>query len=180
MRKRGTYRVRGPGGGQQPALSCIPQEQHAFGTRVSLPTGYQGWALQVPVTGSALSVSPRPLKASPSGPGIPYPETGHEHPRPIGTHTHTTHTHKCCDLPLLHCLSPLPPRLSISRCCDRKSCGNRNETPSDPVIIDRYRLGRGLGAAGPRQAGLSQSTVVAPGRNRSAHPHFHPHVGGTH
>lgn len=24
-----------------------------------------------------------------------------------------------------------------SRCCDKKSCGNRNETPSDPVIIDR-------------------------------------------
>ncbi|KAL8206505.1 UNVERIFIED_CONTAM: hypothetical protein K2H54_006450, partial [Gekko kuhli] len=23
------------------------------------------------------------------------------------------------------------------RCCDKKSCGNRNETPSDPVIIDR-------------------------------------------
>lgn len=26
----------------------------------------------------------------------------------------------------------------FSRCCDKKSCGNRNETPSDPVIIDRY------------------------------------------
>ena len=25
----------------------------------------------------------------------------------------------------------------FSRCCDKKSCGNRNETPSDPVIIDR-------------------------------------------
>jgi len=25
-----------------------------------------------------------------------------------------------------------------SRCCDKKSCGNRNETPSDPVIIDRW------------------------------------------
>lgn len=24
-----------------------------------------------------------------------------------------------------------------SRCSDRKSCGNRNETPSDPVIMDR-------------------------------------------
>ena len=24
-----------------------------------------------------------------------------------------------------------------SRCCEKKSCGNRNETPSDPVVIDR-------------------------------------------
>uniref|UniRef100_A0A672MQG3 Transcription factor COE1 n=2 Tax=Sinocyclocheilus grahami TaxID=75366 RepID=A0A672MQG3_SINGR len=29
---------------------------------------------------------------------------------------------------------------SFSRCCDKKSCGNRNETPSDPVIIDRFFL----------------------------------------
>lgn len=27
-----------------------------------------------------------------------------------------------------------------SRCCEKKSCGNRNETPSDPVIIDRYEF----------------------------------------
>ncbi|XP_056623471.1 transcription factor COE1 [Triplophysa dalaica] len=27
-----------------------------------------------------------------------------------------------------------------SRCCDKKSCGNRKETPSDPVIIDRFFL----------------------------------------
>ncbi|KAI4880154.1 hypothetical protein NFI96_031175 [Prochilodus magdalenae] len=26
-----------------------------------------------------------------------------------------------------------------NRCCDKKSCGNRNETPSDPVIIDSPR-----------------------------------------
>lgn len=32
---------------------------------------------------------------------------------------------------------PLPPSSPCSRCCDKKSCGNRNETPSDPVIIDR-------------------------------------------
>ena len=25
----------------------------------------------------------------------------------------------------------------FSRCCEKKSCGNRNETPSDPVVIDR-------------------------------------------
>ena len=24
-----------------------------------------------------------------------------------------------------------------SRCCEKKSCGNRNETPSDPVIQER-------------------------------------------
>jgi hypothetical protein len=24
-----------------------------------------------------------------------------------------------------------------SRCCDKKSCGNRNETPSDPVVVER-------------------------------------------
>ena len=28
--------------------------------------------------------------------------------------------------------------IMCSRCCDKKSCGNRNETPSDPVIIDRW------------------------------------------
>ncbi|XP_067311773.1 transcription factor COE1 [Pseudorasbora parva] len=27
-----------------------------------------------------------------------------------------------------------------SRCCEKKSCGNRNETPSNPVIIDRFFL----------------------------------------
>ena len=27
--------------------------------------------------------------------------------------------------------------IMCSRCCDKKSCGNRNETPSDPVILDR-------------------------------------------
>ena len=40
-----------------------------------------------------------------------------------------------------------------SRCCDKKSCGNRNETPSDPVIIDRYVLViqqmYGVGATSP-------------------------------
>lgn len=30
--------------------------------------------------------------------------------------------------------------IMCSRCCEKKSCGNRNETPSDPVITDRYRL----------------------------------------
>ena len=27
--------------------------------------------------------------------------------------------------------------LIFSRCCEKKSCGNRNETPSDPVVCDR-------------------------------------------
>ncbi|XP_001634762.2 transcription factor COE3 [Nematostella vectensis] len=27
-----------------------------------------------------------------------------------------------------------------SRCCEKKSCGNKNETPSDPVVVDRYCL----------------------------------------
>ncbi|NXA14301.1 COE3 factor, partial [Sapayoa aenigma] len=36
-------------------------------------------------------------------------------------------------------LMPRPVPVS-SRCCDKKSCGNRNETPSDPVIIDRFFL----------------------------------------
>lgn len=30
--------------------------------------------------------------------------------------------------------------IMCSRCCEKKSCGNRNETPSDPVIIDRFFL----------------------------------------
>lgn len=34
-------------------------------------------------------------------------------------------------------LNPSQFQFSCSRCCDKKSCGNRNETPSDPVIIDR-------------------------------------------
>ncbi|KAL6092078.1 hypothetical protein STEG23_011635 [Scotinomys teguina] len=33
-----------------------------------------------------------------------------------------------------HCFDSFP---VYSRCCEKKSCGNRNETPSDPVIIDR-------------------------------------------
>ncbi|XP_064835459.1 transcription factor COE1-A-like [Oncorhynchus masou masou] len=36
------------------------------------------------------------------------------------------------------CRVLLTHEIMCSRCCDKKSCGNRNETPSDPVIIDRY------------------------------------------
>ncbi|XP_076853420.1 transcription factor COE3 [Brachyhypopomus gauderio] len=34
------------------------------------------------------------------------------------------------------CRVLLTHEIMCSRCCDKKSCGNRNETPSDPVIID--------------------------------------------
>uniref|UniRef100_A0AAV2KEU3 Transcription factor COE DNA-binding domain-containing protein n=1 Tax=Knipowitschia caucasica TaxID=637954 RepID=A0AAV2KEU3_KNICA len=37
------------------------------------------------------------------------------------------------------CRVLLTHEIMCSRCCDKKSCGNRNETPSDPVIIDRLR-----------------------------------------
>lgn len=48
---------------------------------------------------------------------------------------------KCKALRLLSwhvCSSNLKFFFCFSRCCDKKSCGNRNETPSDPVIIDRW------------------------------------------
>uniref|UniRef100_A0A3Q2XGB0 Transcription factor COE DNA-binding domain-containing protein n=1 Tax=Hippocampus comes TaxID=109280 RepID=A0A3Q2XGB0_HIPCM len=35
------------------------------------------------------------------------------------------------------CRVLLTHEIMCSRCCDKKSCGNRNETPSDPVVIDR-------------------------------------------
>ena len=35
------------------------------------------------------------------------------------------------------CRVLLTHEVMCSRCCDKKSCGNRNETPSDPVIMDR-------------------------------------------
>ncbi|XP_018082885.1 transcription factor COE3-like isoform X16 [Xenopus laevis] len=38
------------------------------------------------------------------------------------------------------CRVLLTHEIMCSRCCDKKSCGNRNETPSDPVIIDRFFL----------------------------------------
>ncbi|XP_027489373.1 transcription factor COE4-like, partial [Corapipo altera] len=41
------------------------------------------------------------------------------------------------------CRVLLTHEIMCSRCCDKKSCGNRNETPSDPVIIDRHGGARG-------------------------------------
>ncbi|KAM5150367.1 LOW QUALITY PROTEIN: transcription factor COE3-like [Callospermophilus lateralis] len=38
------------------------------------------------------------------------------------------------------CRVLLTHEIMCSRCCDKKSCGNRKETPSDPVIIDRFFL----------------------------------------
>ncbi|KPP59650.1 transcription factor COE1-like, partial [Scleropages formosus] len=38
------------------------------------------------------------------------------------------------------CRVLLTHEIMCSRCCDKKSCGNRNETPSDPVIIDSGRF----------------------------------------
>ncbi|CAH8540321.1 unnamed protein product [Schistosoma haematobium] len=38
------------------------------------------------------------------------------------------------------CRVLLTHEVMCSRCCERKSCGNRNETPSDPVILDRHFL----------------------------------------
>ncbi|KAJ4945534.1 hypothetical protein JOQ06_023218 [Pogonophryne albipinna] len=39
------------------------------------------------------------------------------------------------------CRVLLTHEIMCSRCCDKKSCGNRNETPSDPVIIDSLSRG---------------------------------------
>ncbi|KJH40285.1 IPT/TIG domain protein, partial [Dictyocaulus viviparus] len=38
------------------------------------------------------------------------------------------------------CRVLLTHEVMCSRCCEKKSCGNRNETPSDPIIIDKYFL----------------------------------------
>uniref|UniRef100_A0AC35U6U4 Transcription factor collier n=1 Tax=Rhabditophanes sp. KR3021 TaxID=114890 RepID=A0AC35U6U4_9BILA len=38
------------------------------------------------------------------------------------------------------CRVLLTHEVMCSRCCEKKSCGNRNETPSDPVVIDRFFL----------------------------------------
>eukprot|EP00118_Oscarella_pearsei_P018720 m.193333 g.193333 ORF g.193333 m.193333 type:complete len:532 (+) comp39477_c0_seq19:104-1699(+) len=38
------------------------------------------------------------------------------------------------------CRVLLTHEVTCSRCSEKKSCGNRNETPSDPVIVDKYHV----------------------------------------
>ncbi|XP_016130229.1 transcription factor COE3-like [Sinocyclocheilus grahami] len=56
--------------------------------------------------------------------------------------THEIMCSRCCDKKSCGNRNETPsdPVIIDSRCCDKKSCGNRNETPSDPVIIDRFFL----------------------------------------
>ncbi|XP_067104291.1 transcription factor COE1-A-like [Osmerus mordax] len=77
------------------------------------------------------------------------------------------------------CRVLLTHEIMCSRCCDKKSCGNRNETPSDPVIIDslpgagawgwgmwRWDLGAGtwaLGLGPGRAAGVPQAGAASLG-----------------
>lgn len=145
--KKGTERV----DGQHSTLSWILRSSTPLGQGFPGQPYPQGWVLGV----------------SPSGPGIPHSETGHQHPHPRATHTHTrAHAHTNTPhtvISLSFFLPSLPPHLSFSRCCDRKSCGNRNETPSDPVIIDRYRPGEeGLAACKVRAGWNQPQSTVAP------------------
>uniref|UniRef100_A0A8C1BH39 Transcription factor COE1 n=1 Tax=Cyprinus carpio carpio TaxID=630221 RepID=A0A8C1BH39_CYPCA len=54
--------------------------------------------------------------------------------------THTAILYEGQDKNPEMCRVLLTHEIMCSRCCDKKSCGNRNETPSDPVIIDRFFL----------------------------------------
>ncbi|KAH6945405.1 hypothetical protein HPB50_008343 [Hyalomma asiaticum] len=58
------------------------------------------------------------------------------------------------------CRVLLTHEVMCSRCCDKKSCGNRNETPSDPVIIDSRRP-RGAATGGFFQGRDSGSRLPA-------------------
>ncbi|KAF7403563.1 hypothetical protein HZH68_006357 [Vespula germanica] len=54
------------------------------------------------------------------------------------------------------CRVLLTHEVMCSRCCDKKSCGNRNETPSDPVIIDRDSSAEATAVENsPREAGIT-------------------------
>lgn len=72
--KKGTERV----DGQHSTLSWILRSSTPLGQGFPGQPYPQGWVLGV----------------SPSGPGIPHSETGHQHPHPRATHTHTrAHAH---------------------------------------------------------------------------------------
>ncbi|CAN7990679.1 unnamed protein product [Ixodes hexagonus] len=80
------------------------------------------------------------------------------------------------------CRVLLTHEVMCSRCCDKKSCGNRNETPSDPVIIDSAR-----GAASPLHRSLAGLRGITSPRSRlfvPTPPAVHmsprsPHVAAT-
>ncbi|XP_074502212.1 transcription factor COE3a isoform X7 [Sebastes fasciatus] len=75
------------------------------------------------------------------------------------------------------CRVLLTHEIMCSRCCDKKSCGNRNETPSDPVIIDRFFLKFFLkcnqnclkNAGNPRDMRRFQQVVVSTTVNVDGH-----------
>lgn len=98
----------------------------------------QGWALRVPVTGPSLPFSPRPLGVSPSGPRIPYPETGHQHPHPTGTHPHTH-----CNLPLLLSLLIFPSAGAVTG----RAVATGMRHPQTPSLLTGTGWGRGPGQA---------------------------------
>ncbi|XP_061606889.1 transcription factor COE1-like isoform X2 [Phyllopteryx taeniolatus] len=56
------------------------------------------------------------------------------------------------------CRVLLTHEITCSRCCDKKSCGNRNETPSDPVIIDSAATSPSSGIAVHRKAEFTRET----------------------
>ncbi|KAH0519309.1 Transcription factor COE2 [Microtus ochrogaster] len=61
------------------------------------------------------------------------------------------------------CRVLLTHEVMCSRCCEKKSCGNRNETPSDPVIIDRTRAdfdAQAVGTQNTKGKGEREKEVV--------------------
>ncbi|XP_047739097.1 transcription factor collier [Hyalella azteca] len=78
-----------------------------------------------------------------NGPGPSLPRTRHEediYVRLIDANSKQAIAYEGQDKNPEMCRVLLTHEVMCSRCCDKKSCGNRNETPSDPVIIDRFFL----------------------------------------
>ncbi|MBZ3883055.1 Transcription factor COE3 [Sciurus carolinensis] len=71
------------------------------------------------------------------------------------------------------CRVLLTHEIMCSRCCDKKSCGNRNETPSDPVIIDSLGGTRGQGPTVAADWRVQELGDVAA---YTAGPHGGPHA----